>query len=162
MTTGEKIKELRKNQNMSQEQLSEVLGLSRQAVSRWETENAIPETAMILKLSELFHVTTDYLLKEEIVDAATQHTEKAAPQSRKYNANLILGICGTAIAMITLFTVLVIAAVNPVMKDGTSGITDPNFWRRNDLIPFALIIIVALLVGIYYFGKYYFKDYQLK
>ena len=64
MTTGEKIRDLRKRQGLSQEQLANLAGLSRQAVSRWEAEDAVPETAMIIQLSEIFQVTTDYLLKD--------------------------------------------------------------------------------------------------
>ena len=62
MTTGEKIRDLRKRQGLSQEALAGQLGLSRQAVSRWENENILPETETVLRLSALFQVSTDYLL----------------------------------------------------------------------------------------------------
>lgn len=162
MTIGEKIKLLRKKENMSQEQLANILGLSRQAVSRWETENAIPDTAIIIKLSELFHVKTDYLLKEEYIDISSQHEEKIEAQRKKYNANLIIGIVGVSVAFITTIIVLVISTIMPTMKDGTQGIIDPKFWIWNDLLPFAFIIGVALFVGIYHCAKYYFNDWQPK
>lgn len=54
------------------------------------------------------------------------------------------------------------AAANPMMRDGTYGILDPNFWEWNGLVPLAIIIVTALCVGVYYLGKYYFNDWQPK
>lgn len=63
MNIGEKIQELRKKKNMSQEQLAEELGISRQSVSKWESGQSVPEINKVIQLSELFRVSTDYLLK---------------------------------------------------------------------------------------------------
>lgn len=68
MTTGEKIAKLRKENNYTQEQLAEVLGVSRQAVSRWETDQMYPDTEKMIVISKVFQCTMDYLLKEEIED----------------------------------------------------------------------------------------------
>lgn len=68
MTTGEKIAKLRKENNYTQEQLAEVLGVSRQAVSRWETDQMYPDTEKMIVISKVFDCTMDYLLKEEIED----------------------------------------------------------------------------------------------
>ena len=54
MTTGEKIAALRKEQGMSQEALGEKLGLSRQAVSKWEADQAVPTMDNLMELSKLF------------------------------------------------------------------------------------------------------------
>ena len=64
MKLSEKIAGERKKQGWSQEELAEQLGVSRQAVSKWESGQSIPDLTKILKLSEVFGVTTDYLLKE--------------------------------------------------------------------------------------------------
>ena len=64
MTLGEKLQRLRKARGMSQEELAARMGVSRQAVSRWELNIALPDTENVVRLSELFGVTTDYLLKE--------------------------------------------------------------------------------------------------
>lgn len=64
MTTGEKIASLRKQSGITQEQLGETLGVSRQAISRWESDAAFPETENLIRMSELFHCTIDYLLKD--------------------------------------------------------------------------------------------------
>jgi transcriptional regulator with XRE-family HTH domain len=64
MHLSEKIQLLRKQRNLSQEQLAEELDVSRQAVSKWESDQSIPEMNNIIQLSEIFNVSTDYLLKE--------------------------------------------------------------------------------------------------
>lgn len=66
MKTGDKILLCRKEAGLSQEQLASRLNISRQAVSRWETGEATPETEKIIQLSRLFGVSTDYLLLEEL------------------------------------------------------------------------------------------------
>lgn len=65
MTIGEKISRLRKENNYTQEQLAELMGVSRQSVSKWESDIAYPETEKLIQLSELFSCTTDYLLKDD-------------------------------------------------------------------------------------------------
>ena len=62
-TLADRIQQLRREHGLSQEQLAEKLNVSRQAVSKWESAQAQPELDKILALSELFCVTTDYLLK---------------------------------------------------------------------------------------------------
>ena len=64
MTFAEKLYQIRRESGMSQEQLAAALGVSRQSVSKWEAGASMPELSKILQLSELFMVTTDYLLKE--------------------------------------------------------------------------------------------------
>lgn len=65
MTFGEKIQKLRKEAGLSQEELSYQLGVSRQAISKWERDNGYPETEKIIRMSKLFNVSLDYLLNEE-------------------------------------------------------------------------------------------------
>ena len=65
MTLAEKIMKLRKEQGWSQEELAMRLGVSRQSVSKWESMASLPDLDRILRMSELFGVSTDYLLKDE-------------------------------------------------------------------------------------------------
>ena len=66
MILADKITDLRKKNGWSQEELAEKLDVSRQAVSKWESAQSVPDMARILKLSEVFGVSTDYLLKDEL------------------------------------------------------------------------------------------------
>lgn len=71
-----KIQKLRKEAGLSQEDLSYQLGVSRQAISKWERDNGYPETEKIVRMSKIFNVTLDYLLNDE----GTQTPEPAAEQ----------------------------------------------------------------------------------
>ena len=89
MTLGQRIQELRKQNGLSQEGLGEALGVSRQAVSKWEGDNGIPELDTLIAMSRLFGITIgDLLGVEEAVPAAEpaedesgrlEHTPMATP-----------------------------------------------------------------------------------
>ena len=63
MTIADRIQNLRKSKGMSQEELADRIGVSRQAVSKWESEQATPDLEKVVIMSDIFEVTTDYLLK---------------------------------------------------------------------------------------------------
>ncbi|MDE6313062.1 MAG: helix-turn-helix domain-containing protein [Lachnospiraceae bacterium] len=63
MKVADRIQNLRKIKGISQEQLAEAIGVSRQAVSKWESEQSTPDLEKIILMSNFFDVTTDYLLK---------------------------------------------------------------------------------------------------
>lgn len=82
MTMGSKIQLCRKQAGFSQEALAVELGISRQAVSRWETGEAVPDTERVIQLSRLFHVTTDYLLLDEIETTSVPAAEQPAASAK--------------------------------------------------------------------------------
>ena len=96
MELYEKILYLRKQQNLSQEALAERLSVSRQAVSKWESEQSMPDLEKIIAMSDFFEVTTDYLLKG--IEPA-----KDQEQKNKALASMILYIASTALIAIGLF-----------------------------------------------------------
>ena len=63
MSLADRIQNLRKQKGISQETLADIVGVSRQAVSKWESEQSTPDLDKILIMSDYFEVTTDYLLK---------------------------------------------------------------------------------------------------
>ena len=77
MKLHEKISLYRKKSGLSQEALSEKIGVSRQAVSKWETGDALPEVTKLKALAELFGVTVDFLLSEDETEYKA-HTEEPA------------------------------------------------------------------------------------
>ena len=81
MTIGQKIAKLRIASDISQEQLSETLGISRQSVSKWELDQAIPQIDKVVRLAELFGVTTDELLQDEV---ELEKIAKSKPRKNKY------------------------------------------------------------------------------
>ncbi|MDE7172623.1 MAG: helix-turn-helix domain-containing protein [Oscillospiraceae bacterium] len=66
MSLGNKLAEARKKQNLTQEQLAERLGVTRQAVSRWESDTAYPETDKIVRMAQILEVSCDYLLQDGV------------------------------------------------------------------------------------------------
>lgn len=87
MTLGQRIQEMRKQRGMSQESLGDALGVSRQAVSKWEGDNGIPELDTLIAISRLFGVTVGQLLGVE-EPAAQQDTATSEVDEDKVEAIL--------------------------------------------------------------------------
>ena len=68
MTLGEKLSKLRKEYNYTQEQLADILGVTRQSISKWESDIAYPETEKLIKMGKLFECSMDYLLNDDITE----------------------------------------------------------------------------------------------
>ena len=124
MILADKITEERKKNGWSQEELANQLGVSRQAVSKWESAGAVPDLQRILQMSELFGVSTDYLLKDEMqAENITYHesTESYAEPLKKVtmeNANEFLDmkrngskVVANATSMCILSPILLIVLV---------------------------------------------------
>lgn len=99
MTFGEKIQALRKSRGMSQEQLAEQLAVSRQSVSKWELSESVPEPDKIVALSELFGVTTDYLLK----DGENPVPAEPAREDKRKTIGQVQFVCSAGLMAIGLF-----------------------------------------------------------
>ncbi|MED9903418.1 MAG: helix-turn-helix transcriptional regulator [Lachnospiraceae bacterium] len=105
MKLPDKIIKHRKANGWSQEDFSEKLNISRQAISRWENGTALPDAQNILQISKLFHVTTDYLLNDDYesdsdipaVKTATDETE--ALFLKKKNLHLVAAISFTIVSL---------------------------------------------------------------
>ena len=66
MTFGNKLLQLRKDRKMSQDMLAEKLNVSRQAVSKWELDETLPDTDNLIKIADLFYVSVEYLVNEDV------------------------------------------------------------------------------------------------
>ncbi len=161
MTTGEKIRDLRKRQGLSQEALAGQLGLSRQAVSRWENENILPETETVLRLSALFQVSTDYLLKEEVETPEARPDDVTPPRRSRC---LLAGLWGLGAAGLLLVGVLFLRLLRPELCLGPDGEVLPAwslaFWTKGELLPLTILLAAALFVGLWQTGRWYFTEYQ--
>ena len=102
MTLGQRIQELRRQQNLSQEELGARLGVSRQAVSRWEMDGAVPDVDKLIAMSKLFSVTLNDLLGVESPAAAPSETAADSPtpqivitpvKSSRWNTLLAVLLC---------------------------------------------------------------------
>lgn len=82
MILADKIIQERKRNGLTQEDLAELMNVSRQSVSKWESAQSIPEIEKVIRLSELFGVSTDYLFKDDLEDAE-YHAGKELEATRK-------------------------------------------------------------------------------
>ena len=111
MKLSDKLIELRKEKGWSQEEFAEKLDISRQAVSRWETETALPDAQNILRISKLFNVTADYLLNddyenEEDISTVKIIAEDTAPLIPKKKPRHLIYAIGSAILLSTVCAVI--------------------------------------------------------
>ena len=79
MNFAEKMIELRKQQNLSQQDLADRLGVSRQAISRWETGAVQPLADSVKSLAQVFQVSTDYLLNDDLDTPTPPHSPQPTP-----------------------------------------------------------------------------------
>ncbi len=162
MSINNKIKLLRKKNGLSQEQLSEKIGLSRQAISRWETGDSVPDIDNIVKLSDIFNVSTDYLLKYNTENQEEDEYISKRYNNKKLNKNLLIGTIGISITLGIILIAYFITLINPELKIGDNGVNlsilEWGFIAHNDLYPLAFFVIICFVVSIYHYGKYYFND----
>ena len=134
MILADKIADLRKKNGWSQEELANQLGVSRQAVSKWESASSIPDLDKIVKMSLIFGVSTDYLLKdsieagresEEVMECNTAELgmdEKAIQMISMESANVYLELLQQVSSKIALGVSLCI--LSPIMLIGLTGVSD--------------------------------------
>jgi transcriptional regulator with XRE-family HTH domain len=129
MTIAEKIKELRKDNSMTQEDLAEKLNVSRQTISKWETSVTIPDADNIVAISKLFNITTDELLDYRV------ETVQKKKQFIMDMAVLLFGIIGFIVFAILLMT-------NQI--DETSSVITINGYGIAAIL--FLILIIAFII----------------
>lgn len=154
MILADKIIRLRKKNGWSQEELAEKMQVSRQAVSKWESAQTTPDLEKLLKLSDLFGVTTDYLLKDEIEDE--EFTDESDNSSVKRitlaQAQEFLEWRKSAAVRIAAGTALCIAAPIPLLFLGAAAENSIYGISENAagcIGLTALLIIVAIAVYIF-------------
>lgn len=129
MTIAEKIKQLRKDNSMTQEDLAEKLSVSRQTISKWETSVTIPDADNIVAISKLFNITTDELLDYRV------ETVQKKKQFIMDMAVLLFGIIGFIVFAILLMT-------NQI--DETSSVITINGYGIAAIL--FLILIIAFII----------------
>lgn len=155
MIFAEKLIRLRKKNGWSQEELAEKLNVSRQAVSKWEGAQTVPELEKLLQLSVLFGVTTDYLLKDELEaeectgsgeDSSVKHISLADARAylkwRKTASVLIAA--GVFLCIVSFMPLLLLGAM---AQAGFAGVTE-EFAAAAGLCLLAVLVAagVALFV----------------
>ena len=148
MILADKIIKLRKKNGWSQEELAEKMNVSRQAVSKWESAQAIPDLEKILQLGALFGVTTDYLLKDNIENE--EFTDNSSDSTIKIftleEANTYLEQRKRASWHLAVATFLcILAPITLIVLSTLSGLSDPII-NEQAALTFGLIALFAFLI----------------
>ncbi len=152
MIFADKLIRLRKKSGMSQEEFAEKMNVSRQSVSKWEGAQSVPDLERILKIADMFGVTTDYILKDEIEDEEYSGDDRS-DKVRKLTleqANEFLSLRKKAAPRIALATFMWIIAPVPLLV--LAGVSEyaktisENFAGGVGMI--ILLIIAAAAVAI--------------
>ncbi len=144
MTIGTKIQTLRKQRGLSQEQLAENLGVSRQAVSKWEAGQSVPDIDKIVLVCDFFGVTTDYILRNEELPKTEQEYEpqpdnlvqdKYSISENEVNTENEEKKKKSALLLAAAIMLYITSVVPPILIDGAVG-------------PALMFVMVAVATGI--------------
>lgn len=157
MILADKIIQERKKNGWSQEGLANKLGVSRQAVSKWESTGSIPDLQRILQMSELFGVTTDYLLKDEIEEEPlNKYVETKTIKVSMEEANQYLDMKSRGSRIVANATSLCILSPVPLMVLGT-------MTEDHTLVGFSLVFLLVLVaIAVYLFVNYGIRDASMQ
>jgi len=145
MALSEKLYELRKKRGPSQEQLAEQLSVSRQAISKWESGKAVPESDTLISISKYYDVTLDYLMKENDVSAvAIANSEQSKLIIKKGREKQIFGLVTCILGVVCLLAWGIISIISPSASDriGTSSMITVD---GNGI--FLIICVIVIVVG---------------
>ena len=128
MKLSEKIIRLRKGRGLSQEELAERLGVSRQAVSRWESGTALPDAGNLRQISRLFEVSADYLLDEER-ESPEGPAAAVAQMPHRTNGKVIAGGCMAMMGFWGNVIIYIASRFVEVMIPRKVWSTDRSTWQ---------------------------------
>lgn len=160
MIFADKLIALRKKFDMTQEELAEKMDVSRQSVAKWEAAQSVPELSKIIKLSEIFGVSTDYLLKDEMdmpetLEGIDENTKRrvtmeeanAFLSSRKKAARPIAA--GTVLCILSPICLILLAAASEIK----SSFINENIAAGAGLCILAVMIAAAVFLFVRTGGK---------
>ena len=168
MILADKIISLRKKEGWSQEELAEQLGVSRQAVSKWESARSVPDMDKLLTMSRIFGVTTDYLLKDELEESAAPaelQAEQGSPLRRVTleQAQEYISLRKAAASRIAAATLMCIySPIALIMLDALSdsGAIALSENAAAGIGLAVILVIVALAVAIFIICGSRSKEYE--
>ena len=134
MTLGENIKELRIKNNLSQEDLASKLNVSRQAISKWEKDIALPDTNNLIMLSKLFGITLDELVNQDRSESRSNSKEEVTSNSIDDNKTIVsnenIDFTKKPSFIITLFIIGALCFLSFFLV----GFLVPNGWKFSWII----------------------------
>ena len=145
MTIGEKLLRLRKARGWSQEALAERIGVSRQAVSRWEADSAKPDADKIVAICDLFGVSADYLLWDNYPGQMPYSEAPPVSELTRFIRKLTLRQWGYAASLVTGAVLYLLLCVLSTFK----GYRVTTYVEKYDMELVWMVVCVCLAVGIW-------------
>lgn len=159
MIFAEKLTQLRKKAGWSQEELASRLNVSRQSVSKWESAQSVPDLSRIVELSELFNVTTDYLLKDEIEEKQEEIPLPDLPEEVSSTTNWVSLEEATAFLKIRkecslpMAIGVMLCVLSPVCLIFLGGLAEGEYAAYENAFAaigiIVLLVMVAIAVGLF-------------
>lgn len=150
MEIGSKLKNARSEKGITQEQAAELLGVSRQTISNWENNKSYPDIISVIKMSDIYSISLDHLLKEDkSMNQTYQEFLEESTNTVKAKRNL-----GKVILLSTYFFVWVVAMLVFGFWQTTSSMTpELVIIFRRILFPFLLLVLTVTVAKNDYWGK---------
>lgn len=146
---SERILMFRKQSGLSQEQLAEKIGVSRQAISKWESGTSTPELEKLLALSECFHITLDELVKEQAADTDTNQILQNTEANTNYlELKVGIGLCLTG--GICLLVCGIMMLINPTATEQLNASSAITLNGSGILL---LLCVLSMLAGLMFILK---------
>ena len=161
MIFADKLILLRKKAGWSQEELADQMNVTRQSVSKWEGAQSVPDLEKMLRLSELFGVSTDYLLKDEIEEAEHIGSSDDTPSLRRVSmeeANAFLSVklrTAKTIAYAAFLCILspIALLILSAISESTAGVLNENIANGIGMVVLIILVAIAAVMFISSGGK---------
>ncbi len=152
---SENLSRLRREAGYTQESLAEAMGVSRQAVSKWESAQAMPEAATLVDLADLLGCTLDQLMREELTDGLP-----APALSTEGKADSGKGLYAAWCAQVDHFSAMVAAGVTLILLGVSATVAFEAVWGERELTALPLLGCVIVAVFLFIIGGISYGDFQ--
>lgn len=143
---SERIYKFRRKSGLSQEQLAEKIGVSRQAISKWESGTSTPELEKLLALSECFHITLDDLVKEETIH---QGTKEAPPKAEKVKVSKAIEMkVGIGLCLIGAVCLILFGTLMVMSPSATEQLNAASTITLGGSGVFLILCVLSMVVGL--------------
>lgn len=150
MTFGTKLQQIRKAAGLSQEQLADLIDMSRQAVSKWETDQATPDIEKVSLLCDIFKISADELLgnenlsQHESTNGKLEGYVKMNVKKRYFTAGWITALVGTVLLILEFFSLFLLWAVEK--SNSLRYYSDPMHYASIQPMPIIFGVTIAVIV----------------
>ena len=175
MTFGTKLQQIRKAAGLSQEQLADLINMSRQAISKWETDQAAPDIEKVSLLCDIFKISADELLgnenlsQHESTNGKLEGCVKMNVKKRYFTTGWITALAGTVLLILEYFSLFFLRAM-AIRLDVETGIglgyyNDPMEYASIQPMPIIFrvtiaVIVIGIVIAVYSAGFMRTKEKQ--